>query len=129
MEFLNDLTSFENKESPVYTYSLGIVIRLLAPFAPHISEYLWLKHSGKKYSVFEETLPEPDTSALTFATITIPIQIQGKLRSKIEVAQGTSEQEIKRIALDDEKVKKYIEGKKIKQIIYVPNRLINIVTE
>jgi len=129
MEFLNDLTGFENKESPVYKYSLSIMIRLLAPFAPHISEYLWLKHSGKKHSVFEETLPEPDISALTFATIIIPIQIQGKLRSKIEVAQDTSEQEIKRIALDDEKVKKYIESKKIKQIIYVPNRLINIVTE
>jgi len=128
MEFLNDLTGFENKESPVYKYSLGIMIRLLAPFAPHISEYLWLKHSGKKHSVFEETLPEPDISALTFATIIIPIQIQGKLRSKIEVAQDTSEQEIKRIVLEDEKVKKYIEGKKIKQIIYVPNRLINIVT-
>jgi leucyl-tRNA synthetase len=129
MEFLNDLTSFENKESTVYKYSLGVMIRLLAPFAPHISEYLWLEYSGKKHSVFEETLPEPDISALTFATITIPIQIQGKLRSKIEVTQGTSEQEIKKIALDDEKVKKYIEGKKIEKIIYIANRLINIVVE
>lgn len=129
MEFLNDLTSFENKESPVYKYSLGIMIRLLAPFAPHISEYLWLKHSGKKHSVFEETLPEPDTSALTFTTITIPIQIQGKLRSKVEVPVGTSEDEIKKQALADEKVKKWTEGKKIKQIIYVPTKLINIVTE
>lgn len=127
MEFLNDLTGFENKESSVYKYSLGVMIRLLAPFAPHISEYLWLKHSGKTHSVFEETLPEPDASALVFATITIPIQIQGKLRSKIEVAQSTAEAEIKRIALADDKVKKYVEGKTIKQVIYVPNRLINIV--
>jgi leucyl-tRNA synthetase len=127
MEFLNDLNGFENKESPIYKYSLGIMIRLLAPFAPHISEYLWLKHSGKKHSVFEETVPEPDAAALTFATITIPIQIQGKLRSKVEVPIGTSEDDIKKQALEDDKVKKWIEGKKIKQIIYVPNRLINIV--
>ncbi|MBS4014827.1 MAG: leucine--tRNA ligase [Candidatus Latescibacteria bacterium] len=127
MEFLNDLTGFENKQSEIYQYSLGVMIKLLAPFAPHISEYLWLKFSGKKHSVFEETLPEPDKSALTFTTITIPIQIQGKLRSKIEVAQGTSEDEIKRLAQEDDKVKKYTEGKTIKQIIYVPNRLINIV--
>jgi leucyl-tRNA synthetase len=129
MEFLNDLTGFENKDSTIYKYSLGVTIKLLAPFAPHISEYLWLKHSGKKHSVFEETLPEPDSKALTFATITIPIQIQGKLRSKVEVAQGTSEKIIKKLATDDDKVKKYIEGKKVKQIIYVANRLINIVLE
>lgn len=129
MEFLNDLTGFENKQSEVYRYSLGVMIKLLAPFAPHISEYLWLKHSGKEHSIFEETLPEPDLTALTFEIITIPIQIQGKLRSKIEVAVGTSEDEIKKQALADEKVKKWTEGKKIKQIIYVANRLINIVVE
>ena len=129
MEFLNDLTGFGNKESPVYKFSLGIMIRLLAPFAPHISEHLWLKYSGKEYSVFEETLPEPDTSALSFTTITIPIQIQGKLRSKIDVAVDTPEQDIKSQALADEKVKKWIEGKKIKQVFYVPKRLINIVLE
>jgi leucyl-tRNA synthetase len=95
MEFLNDLTGFENKGSPVYKFSLGIMIRLLAPFAPHISEHLWLKYSGKEYSVFEETLPEPDMSALSFTTITIPIQIQGKLRSKIDVAVDTPEQDVK----------------------------------
>jgi leucyl-tRNA synthetase len=127
MEFLNDLTGFENKQSEVYQYSLGVMIKLLAPFAPHIAEYLWLKFSEKKQSVFEQTLPEPDLSALTFTTVTIPIQIQGKLRSKIEVAQGTPDEEIKKLALADEKVKKYTEGKTIKQIIYVPNRLINIV--
>jgi leucyl-tRNA synthetase len=129
MEFLNDLTGFENKGSPVYKFSLGIMIRLLAPFAPHISEHLWLKYSGKEYSVFEETLPEPDMSALSFTTITIPIQIQGKLRSKIDVAVDTPEQDVKSQALADEKVKKWIEGKKIKQVVYVPKRLINIVIE
>lgn len=129
MEFLNDLTGFENKQSRIYKYSLGVMIKLLAPFAPHITEYLWLKYSGKEHSVFEETLPEPDNSALTFATITIPIQIQGKLRSKVEVPLGTPDEEIKKQALADDKVKKWTEGKKIKQVIYVANRLINIVLE
>lgn len=129
MEFLNDLTGFENKQSLVFKYALGIMLRLLAPFAPHISEYLWLKYSGKKHSIFEETLPEPDQSALSFKTITIPIQIQGKLRSKIEIAVDTSEDQIKKLAQADEKVIKYTEGKKITKIIYVPKRLINIVVE
>jgi len=129
MEFLNDLTGFENKENEIYRYSLGVMIKLLAPFAPHISEYFWLKFSGKDNSVLEETLPEPDTSALTFASMTIPIQIQGKLRSKIDVAIDTSDEEIKQQALADEKVKKWTEGKQIKQIIYVPKKLINIVIQ
>ncbi len=128
MEFLNDLTGFENKQSQLFKYALGVMLRLLAPFAPHIAEYLWLKHSGKKHSIFEETLPELDLTALNFETITIPIQIQGKLRSKIEVAIDTSEEEIKQLALADEKVKKYTEGRTIIKIIYVPKRLINIVT-
>lgn len=128
MEFLNDLTGFENKQSQLFKYALGVMLRLLAPFAPHIAEYLWLEHSGKKHSIFEETLPEPDLTALNFETITIPIQIQGKLRSKIEVAIDTSEEEIKQLALADEKVKKYTEGRTIIKIIYVPKRLINIVT-
>ncbi len=127
MEFLNDLTGFENKQSQLFQYALGVMLRLLAPFAPHIAEHLWLKHSGKKHSIFEETLPEPDPNALSFETITIPIQIQGKLRSKIDVAIDTPEEEIKQLALNDEKVKKYTEGKTIKKIIYVPKRLINIV--
>ncbi|MCX8014470.1 MAG: class I tRNA ligase family protein, partial [candidate division WOR-3 bacterium] len=129
MEFLNDLTSFNNKDSSIYRYSLGVMIKLLAPFAPHIAEHLWLKFSNKDSSIFEEQIPEPDLSAISFDTIIIPIQIQGKLRSKIEVSIGSSEEDIKQLALTDNKVKKYIEGKHIERIIYVPNKLINIVVK
>jgi Leucyl-tRNA synthetase len=129
MEFLNNLTEFQDKESLVFKYALGVFLRLLSPFAPHISEYLWHKSSGREHSIFEETLPEPDPEAIFFETITIPIQIQGKLRSKIEVNRDSSEETIKALALADERVKRYIESKNIKKIIYVPKKLINIVLE
>ncbi|MEO0132770.1 MAG: leucine--tRNA ligase [candidate division WOR-3 bacterium] len=129
MEFLNDLTAFADKTSTVFRYALGVFLRLLAPFAPHICEYFWLKYANKACSIFEETLPDYDPTAISFETITIPIQIQGRLRSKIEVPKELSDEEIKSQALADEKVKKYLTGKSIKKIIYVPKRLINIVLE
>lgn len=101
---------------------------LLAPFAPHMSEELWnlLGHSS---SIFKEKWPEYIDELAKDKILEVPIQVNGKLRSKLFVSEEITEEEIKNLALIDDKVKNYIEGKNIKKVIYVKNKLLNIVTD
>lgn len=101
---------------------------LLAPFAPHMSEELWslLGHSS---SIFKEKWPEYIDELAKDKILEVPIQVNGKLRSKLFVNEEITEEEIKNLALIDDKVKSYTEGKNIKKVIYVKNKLLNIVTD
>ena len=101
---------------------------LLAPFAPHMSEELWslLSHSS---SIFKEKWPDYIDELAKDKILEVPIQVNGKLRSKLFVSEEITEEEIKNLALIDDKVKNYIEGKNIKKVIYVKNKLLNIVTD
>ena len=128
MEFLNDLYSFADKKSKVFGYALNRVTLLLAPFAPHLAEELW-HQTGNKNSVFEQRFPDYDKKAVSFDEMTIPIQINGKLRSKVVVPVGTSEEEIKKLAFEDKKVIEYTKGKEVKRVIYIANKLLSIVTD
>ena len=103
-----------------------ISVKLLCPFVPHITEELWQK-LGEKQTIFKSDWPEYDPEFITSQTVIIPVQINGKLRSKIEVARGTGEKELKAKVLADEKVIQWIAGKKVKKFIVIPNRLVNIV--
>lgn len=129
MEFLNDLYLYKEKKASVFNFALNRFIRLLAPFAPHLAEELYHLTPADKGSIFEEPFPDYDKAALSFPELTIPIQINGKLRSKIVVALGTDEPTVKETALKDKKVQEYLKGQRIKRIIYIPNRLLNIVLE
>jgi len=99
---------------------------ILYPFAPHISEELWkeLKH---KNSISFEKWPKADQEFLKEATFELVIQINGKVRDKVEVPMDISEEEARRLTLEREIVKKWREGKEVKKIIFVKNKLINIV--
>ncbi len=123
MEFINSLSeegrTLAKKEAEIF-------LRLLAPLAPHISEELWNK-LGHKKSVFLEKWPQYDKKLIEQETWQLIIQINGKVRDKIEVKKGISEKEVKEIALSQEKIKKWLKNKKLKKIIYVPNRLVNLV--
>jgi len=101
---------------------------LLAPFAPHMSEELWslLSHSS---SIFKEKWPDYIDELAKDKILEVPIQVNGKLRSKLFVSKEITEEEIKNLALIDDKVKSYTEGKNIKKVIYVKNKLLNIVTD
>jgi len=101
---------------------------LLAPFAPHMSEELWslLSHSS---SIFKEKWPDYIDELAKDKILEVPIQVNGKLRSKLFVSEEITEEEIKNLALIDDKVKSYTEGKNIKKVIYVKNKLLNIVTD
>jgi len=124
MEFVNEVAKEKEKLSPQV---LKHFILLLAPFAPHLSEELWQKLGGK-YSVTTQPWPKYDPKSLVEEEVVVVVQVNGKLRDKIQVLVGESEAKIRELALTSDRVQKHIEGKKIKNVIVVPNRLVNIVT-
>ena len=101
-------------------------ILLLAPFAPHLAEELWEK-SGHKPSVFEVSFPEFDAEAAREEVVEIPVQINGKLRARITVPADADEQTVKEAALNHQKVRKYTSDKRVRKVVYVPGRILNII--
>ncbi|MFC1559980.1 leucine--tRNA ligase [Candidatus Margulisiibacteriota bacterium] len=104
------------------------LLLILAPFAPHVTEELWEK-IGEKPSIHKQSFPAFDPKLIVEEELTIPIQVSGKLRDTIKVSAGESEKKIKELAQASEKVKKFLEGKQIVKIIYIPKRLVNIVAK
>jgi len=101
-------------------------ILCIAPFAPHICEELW-EILGNEFSIFNEKYPEFDSTKIVKKNVEIVIQVNSKIRGKINIASGSSQDEVKNVALKDENVKKYIEGKTIKKIIFVKDKIFNII--
>jgi len=99
---------------------------MLAPFAPHMAEELWSR-LGRAESLAHEAFPEADEAFLVDETIEIPVQIGGKVRTKLHVAPETSKDDLEALAMADEKVKQFLEGKTVRKVVVVPGRLINIV--
>ena len=103
-----------------------IFLQLLAPFAPHISDELWFK-IGQKKSIHLSVWPLYDTDKLETNTVEIIIQVNNKNRDSLTIRKDTPEEEIKKQVLSRLLVKKWTDNKSVKKIIYVKNRLINIV--
>jgi len=122
MEFTNALQKEESVSKEVYVTFL----KLLSPFAPHMAEELWNK-LGNENSISEEKWPEYDESKIKEDTITIVVQVNGKVRDSIEVPVEISEEDIKVQVLALENVKKWLDGKEPKKIIYVKGRLVSVV--
>lgn len=123
MLLVNQLT--KDKEQ-LTKNNLKRLLLLLAPFAPHLAEELWSKF-GQKESIHNQKWPKYEPKLVKEEKITLVIQINGKVRDKIEVESSLSEKEAKELVLGREKIKKWIEDKEIKKIIFVPEKLINIV--
>ena len=127
MELLNALYGFGNKRSTVFSRALCEFIKLLAPFAPHLAEELWHSWAGHEESVFENPLPEPDERYLVEEEVEIPVQVNGRVRARLTIPRGASQEEVLKRALELEPVKKHVGGKEIRKVIYVQDRLLNIV--
>ena len=123
MEFVN--LAWDNKEE-LGKEAIEKLLILFSPFAPHISEELWHK-LGHKESICKEKWPKYDAKLVKDETITLIVQINGRVRDKVEVGADISEEEAKELAISQEKIKNWIEGKEIKKVIFVPGKLINIV--
>jgi leucyl-tRNA synthetase len=130
MELMNEM--YKAREagavgSDEWAEAQDIYLRMLAPVAPHIAEELWTEHLGKPYSIHQQPWPKFDAKAATEDEITIPVQINGKLRDRVVVPADASEEDIKSAALATEGAQKYMEGKSPKKVIVVPKKLVNIV--
>lgn len=102
------------------------LVALVAPFAPHMSEQLW-HDLGHDTSVHRDSWPKWDNAYIQTNEMTIIVQVNGKLRAKLSVANDTSEEEVKTQALNEANVVKFLDNKKPTKVIYVPGRLVSIV--
>ena len=123
MEFVN--LGLEKKKE-VGREAIERFLILLSPFAPHLSEELWQKLGNEK-SIFEEKWPKYDSKLIKEEMVTLVIQVNGKVRDKIEVEIDISEEKAKELAISQRKIKNWILDKKIKKVIFVKGKLINIV--
>jgi leucyl-tRNA synthetase len=130
MELVNHLYLIsepkDKTSQKVLKEALDILVITLSPFAPHICEEMW-EIIGNEKGIVKASWPVWDESALKQDEVTIVLQINGKIRSKIQIPSDSTEDQVKQIALEDEKIKKLIEGKEIKRVIVVPQKLVNIV--
>jgi len=101
-------------------------LKLLAPFAPHVTEELWASLGNKK-SIHISEWPKYDPALLVDNQATIILQINGKTRGSFTATAGAGKDELEKIAREAPEAKKWLEGKEIKRIITVPGRLVNIV--
>ncbi|KKR48747.1 MAG: Leucyl-tRNA synthetase [Candidatus Magasanikbacteria bacterium GW2011_GWC2_40_17] len=122
MIFVNNL----NDSSIISQDDFGKFIKLLAPFAPHLAEDIW-QELGNKKTIFQSAWPEFNAELAKDETFILAVQVNGKLRDTLEVAVDITEEEAKRIVLSSEKIKKWLEGKEPKKIIFVKGKLLSIV--
>jgi len=125
MEFVNYLQSYKGDNRKVLRESIENLILLLSPFTPFIADTLWREIGNEGFTV-EQPFPEYDEEALKEENIEIPVQINGKVRGKIKINVNASEEDIKNLVLQDERFKKWIEGKEIKHIKYIKGKIFTI---
>jgi len=113
-------------ESPVWQEAVEIYLKMMAPAAPHITEELW-SLLGKPYSIHQQAWPVVDELAARADEIVLVLQVNGKLRDRITVAADISDEDARKVALSNEQVIKYLEGKTPRQVIVVPGKLVNVV--
>jgi leucyl-tRNA synthetase len=131
MELTNALSKYINEESKNGSFLKEVIadfIKLLAPFAPHFAEEQW-NLLGMGYSVFNQSWPTFDASALIKDEVEIAIQINGKIKARINVPSDLNEDGIKEASLNNEDVIKSLEGKSVAKIIVIKGRLVNIVAK
>lgn len=122
MELVNEL----GKEEKITKDNYLLLIKILSPFAPHITEEIW-SELGKKESIFESDWPEYDEQLANDSEITLVVQVNGKVRDNLVVSPDISEDDAKKIALESDVVKKWLDGKEPKKVIYVKGKLVSVV--
>ena len=127
-ELSNALETFAQQkgDGKVLREGFEAIIKLMSPMMPHLGEELW-QALGNKTLLADEKWPVADESLLAADTVTIAIQVNGKLRATIQLPADTAEKDAREAALGDPAVQKAMEGKEPKKVIVVPNRIVNVV--
>ncbi|HEY4491937.1 MAG TPA: class I tRNA ligase family protein, partial [Acidobacteriota bacterium] len=134
MELVNEITDFaghraiDAQSAAVVRQAVETVIHLLNPFAPHITEELWQLY-GHNTMLACSAMPVFDPELARQDTATVVIQVNGKLRGSLEMARGAAQEEVLAAARQEERVKKHFEDKEIRKIIFIPDKIINIVVK
>ena len=134
MELVNEVYTSPVKDKTdevsrqVMVEAIEAVVLLLSPFVPHFAEELW-EALGKKASILKNAWPEYDPEAVMEEEVLIVVQVNGKLRDRITVPASYGEEEVKSVALKSDRIQTLIEGKKIKKVVLVPKKLVNIVCQ
>ena len=129
MEFTNHLSQAWNSNSvdpDLWRECTENFLLLLAPFVPHLAEELW-ERNGHPYSIHNQSFPKWDPALTAEETITLVIQVNGRLRDRLQSPASITEDAVKEMALASPRVQTHTQGKQIRKLIYVPGRLINIV--
>ena len=130
MELVNEM--YKYREGDVNEALFGATVKdlivMLAPFIPHVAEEMW-EHIGAEGSVHDQSWPSYDESALVKDTVEIVVQINGKIKERLDIAGDLSREEMQEVCMNDEKVKALTEGKNVIKVIAVPGKLINIVVK
>ena len=128
MEMTNTLTHARDAgavDREAWNEAIEALLLMLAPLAPHIAEELW-ERTGHPYSVHTQSWPQWDEALAREDEVTLVVQVNGKVRDRIQVPAGINEERAKELALSSEQVQKHLDGK-VQRVIYVPGRLVNIV--
>lgn len=125
MEFFPLLESYSGN-SDLLMLALERFVKVMAPFAPHLAEELW-QHLGHGKSIFLASWPAYDAEVLKLDTVTVVVQVNGKLKDRLTLEQNTPDAEIERLALESPAVKAALEEKTVRKVIVVPNKLVNVV--
>jgi leucyl-tRNA synthetase len=129
MEFSNYLSRVQERgrvSGSLWQQTMEIFLLLLAPTAPHLAEELW-NVTGRPYSIHNQPWPHYDEKLTKEEEVTIVIQVNGKVRDRVIVPASINEAEAKELALGRDRVRAYINGRKVRRLIYVPKRVVNVV--
>jgi leucyl-tRNA synthetase len=129
MEFTNALQRV--KETPVYgteawEEAIETLLLLLAPCCPHIAEELWAR-TGRAYSIHQQSWPQFDPDLAAEEVVTLVVQVNGRVRARLEVPADIADEAAKEAALADENVQRHVGSKKVRKVIHVPGKLVNVV--
>jgi leucyl-tRNA synthetase len=136
MELVNATYAFESasgdrmpgtERAALLREAIETVLLLLAPIAPHVTEELW-SALGHGDSIFEQAWPVADPAALVRKEVTLVVQVDGKVRSRLQVDVDAPEERVQRLALADDKVRPWVGARAVERVVVVANRLVNIVT-
>jgi leucyl-tRNA synthetase len=128
MEYFNALNQVKRIEPKFYLYILQKSAQLIAPLAPHFAEEIWSMFRHRE-SIFKSSWPVYDPDAVISEQINIVVQVNGKVREQILVDSDATQELIEKMAMESDKVQKFVQGKTIVKMIHVPGKLINIVVK
>lgn len=127
-DYVGKKNEFSEEDKNIFSFAVLTLMKLMSPVAVHLSEEVW-NSLGAKNSIHDEKWCEYDENLAKTSSITLVIQINGKVKDKIDVSESLSQEEMKEIALNSEKTKEFTQGKEIVKVIVVPKKLVNIVVK